>query len=141
VESETAHDGYHWVSAWGSRRAKGEWGGREGGREGEGETIGARASFAYGFGGQARPFNLSTTCRQMFFFNIGSRALTHAPSLPPSLPPFLPPSLSQVAKTSIALADADWDFLYLPSATFLFFLLGSVLSGFTISHDTFYLGR
>jgi len=46
-----------------------------------------------------------------------------------------------VAKTSIALADADWDFLYLPIVSFLFFLLGATLSGCTISHDTFYLGR
>jgi len=62
------------------------------------------------------------------------------PPLPPSLPPSFPPSLPQVAKTSIALADADFDYVYLPAVTFLFFLVGSILSGFTISYDTFYLG-
>ncbi len=45
-----------------------------------------------------------------------------------------------MAKTSIALADADFDYVYLPAVTFLFFLVGSILSGFTISYDTFYLG-
>ncbi|KAM3567573.1 hypothetical protein VYU27_010286, partial [Nannochloropsis oceanica] len=39
-----------------------------------------------------------------------------------------------VAKTSIALADADFDYVYLPAVTFLFFLVGSILSGFTISY-------
>ncbi|TFJ83080.1 hypothetical protein NSK_005602 [Nannochloropsis salina CCMP1776] len=44
-----------------------------------------------------------------------------------------------VAKTSIALADADWHYVYVPAVTFLCFLLGAMLSGYTISRETFYM--
>lgn len=43
-----------------------------------------------------------------------------------------------VAKTSIALADEDWKYLYLPATTFLCFLLGATAGGVFIRYDTFY---
>lgn len=46
-----------------------------------------------------------------------------------------------VAKTSIAIGDADWRYLYLPSTTFLCFLLGATAGGVCIRYETFYLGR
>ena len=46
-----------------------------------------------------------------------------------------------MARTSIALADGEWDFVYIPFCAFLCFLLGATLSGYTISFEVFYLGR
>lgn len=43
-----------------------------------------------------------------------------------------------VAQTSIALADEDWRYLYLPATTFLCFLLGATVGGVFIRYDTFY---
>lgn len=46
-----------------------------------------------------------------------------------------------VAKTSVAIGDGDWNYLYLPSTTFLCFLLGATAGGVFIRYETFYLGE
>jgi len=46
-----------------------------------------------------------------------------------------------IARSSSAIADGDWDYLFLPGTVFSCFLLGSIVGGLSISHASFYLGK